>query len=177
MTIQDDKKPEYEAAYRSAYQSAYRSAYSSAIRLLGRRAHSRKELAQKLRRRGYPDPIIDEVLESCEGRRYLDDEAACHSYCRELIRKGAGPRMIRRRLAERGIKEGLIESVLETRYPPDLIRATALAVAARKRDQLENRFSEKGAIFARLARFLTQRGFPMDIIDAIIKDLNGDESG
>ena len=164
MTNQNKNKRNYEAGYYTA------------TRLLGRRPHSRLELAQKLRQRGYPDTIIEKVLGDCEAHHFIDDAATCDSYCRELIRKGFGPGMIRRRLAGRGIEGSLIESVLETRYPQDVIRATARAVAARKRDQLEARFSEKGAISARLTRFLTQRGFPMDIIYAIIRDLIGDKT-
>ena len=152
------------------------AAYSTALRLLGRRAHSRKELARKLRQRGYPDPVIEEVLRKCEAHHYIDDAAACDSYCRELIRKGAGPWMIRQRLVGRGINNSLIESVLETRYPQDVVRVTARAVAARKRDQLAARLSEKGAINARLARFLNHRGFPMDIIHAVIEEHSDDES-
>jgi regulatory protein len=153
----------------------YEPTYSTAVRLLGRRAHSRKELARKLRQRGYLDAVIEKVLQNCEAHHYIDDAAACDSYCRELIRKGAGPRMIRQRLAGRGIQKSLIESVLETRYPQDVVRATARAVATRKRDQLAARLLQKGAINARLARFLTQRGFPMDIIHAIIEEHSGDE--
>lgn len=168
MTAQDNKKPNDETTYQAAYHTA--------IRLLGRRAHSRKELAQKLGRRGYPDPIIDAVLRSCENHHYIDDAATCDSYCRELIRKGFGPRMIRQRIAKRGIKRDLIESVLETRYPRDAVRTTARAVAARKRDQLEGRFSEKRAIATRLARFLSQRGFPAGVIRDIVAEQGGDES-
>jgi regulatory protein len=165
MTTQNKTKRNYETGYHTA------------TRLLGRRPHSRQELAQKLRQRGYSEPIIEEILGDCQAHHYIDDAAACDSYCRELIRKGFGPRMIRQRLAGRGIEASLIESVLETSYPSDLIRATARAVAARKRGQLESRFSENSAINVRLTRFLTQRGFPLDIIHAIINERTGDESG
>jgi regulatory protein len=150
--------------------------YLQAVRLLGRRAHSRNELAQKLRRRGHADQVIAQVLSRCEERRYIDDATTCDSFCRELIRKGFGPRMIRQRLAGRGIAAELIQNALEVRYPPEIVRSTARTVAARKSHQLGNRFREKMEVRKRLARFLTQRGFPSGIIHEILNTPSGDNS-
>jgi regulatory protein len=154
----------------------YEATYQRAIRLLTRRAHSRDELAQKLRQHGASEQIIDQVMVRCEERRYIDDAAACDSYCRELIRKGFGPRMIRQRLSGRGIAGELIQSALEILYPHDVVLATARAVATRKSQQLGSRFRKKFEIRMRLARYLTQRGFPSGIIHDILDDPLDDNS-
>jgi regulatory protein len=154
----------------------FEAAYFQAVRLLGRRAHSRYELAQKLRQRGHADRIIAQVLARCEEHRYIDDATTCDSYCCELIRKGFGPRMIRQRLAGRGIAAELIQNVLEVRYPPEIVVSAARTVAAHKSHQLGNRFREKMEVRTRLARFLTQRGFPSDIIHEILNTPPADNS-
>jgi SOS response regulatory protein OraA/RecX len=84
--------------------------------------------------------------------------------------------MIRQRLAGRGIAAELIQNVLEVRYPPEVVVSTARTVAARKSHQLGNRFREKMEVHKRLARFLTQRGFPPGIIHEILNAPAGDNS-
>ena len=154
----------------------YESAYQTAVRLLGSRAHSRQEIAQKLRQRGYSQPVIALVLERCSERRYIDDAATCDGYCRELIRKGFGPLAVRQRLSARGIAGELIQSTLEDRYPFEVVCTTARAVAARKLRQLSGRFRDEIDIRTRLARFLDQRGFPATIIREILEGRLDDDS-
>jgi len=153
------------------------AAYRAAIRLLGRRAHSRKELAQKLRQRGYAEAVRTEALRRCEAQNYLDDAAACEGYCLELIRKGFGPRAIRQRLAGRGFDGALIGSVLVALYPREVVRETARAVAVRKADQLRARYHESLELRARLTRYLNQRGFPADILHEVVAIAVNDVTG
>jgi regulatory protein len=133
-------------------------------------------LAHKLRQRGAADQIVTLVIRRCEECGYIDDAATCDSYCRELIRKGFGPRMIHQRLARRGITAELIQSTLETRYPQDVVLATARLVAARKSRQLGSRFRVKVELHTRLARFLAQRGFPSAIIHEALNDPSSDHT-
>ena len=147
------------------------AAYETAVRLLARRAHSRGELARKLRRKGYADPIGNAAIDRCEALGYIDDTAACESYCRELIRKGYGPRAIHQRLTARAIHSDLIRSALATHYPEELVFTTATAVAHRKLRQLENRFRSPVELRPRLARFLMQRGFTRDTVQAVMENL------
>ena len=151
----------------------FEAACRLAVRLLGRRAHSRRELEQKLRRRGVAEQTGAAVLTYCDDRGYIDDPAACEGYCRELIRKGFGPRAIRQRLNRRGLDGELIQSVVATRYPDAVVRKTAKKVALRKAGQLEGRYPEKTDQRRRLIRFLTQRGFPADVIHEVLAEVIG----
>lgn len=144
--------------------AAQAAAYQAATRLLCRRGHSHNELKLKLSQRGFEEAVIDAALARCQRHNYLDDPTTCEHYCRELIRKGQGPRAIRQRLAQRGFEQALIEATLEAHYPTDTIIETAQAVAARKAEQLKTRHKERFDLRTRLARFLTQRGFPADVV-------------
>jgi regulatory protein len=158
---------------RNKSQPDLETAYETAIRLLARRPHSRKEVTQKLRLRGCPDPILSEVLRRLIDKGYIDDAATCETYCQELIRKGFGPRVIRQRLASRGIDAGLIRSALTRHYLFEVVRENARRAALRKKGQLESRCLKKNELRMRLARFLTQRGFEPDIIHEVMVDLIG----
>jgi regulatory protein len=161
MKIRDKSKPDLEKAY------------DTAIRLLARRPHSRRELTQKLRLRGCPDPILSEVLSRLIDRGYIDEAATCETYCQELIRKGFGPRVIRQRLAKRGFDAELIRGALTTNYLLEVVRENARAAAVRKKGQLENRRLKTTELRIRLARFLTQRGFEPDVIHEVMVDVIG----
>jgi regulatory protein len=140
------------------------------MRLLARRPHSRKELEQKLLQRGFADQIRSDVIRRLDEQGYLDDAATSENYCLELIRKGFGPRVIRQRLAGRGIDNKLVRRALTAHYPLEAVRENAGRTADRKVKQLQNRYSEKSKLRVRLARFLAQRGFPADIIHAVMDE-------
>lgn len=160
--------PAKVAAKAPAEAAAEAAAYHAAIRLLCRRGHSRHELKLKLHQRGYADTIIATTLKRCERHNYIDDAASCEHYCRELIRKGHGPRSIHQRLVQHGFDRGLIDATIDTHYPAAIIHETARSVAARKASRLKKRYHEKHDLRARLARFLTQRGFPADVVHTTI---------
>jgi regulatory protein len=173
MKANDKAKINYEPtapapAEAPAEAAAEAAAYHAATRLLCRRGHSRKELLLKLRQRGYEDTAIDAALERCERHNYIDDTATCGHYCRELIRKGQGPLTIRQRLVQRGFDRALIDTTIKAHYPSAIIHETAQAVAARKAGQLKARYKEKLDLRRRLARFLTQRGFPTEVIHSTL---------
>ncbi len=160
--------PAETPAETAAEAAAEAAAYHAAIRLLCRRGHSRHELKLKLRQRGYVDTVIDTALKRCERHNYIDDTSTCEHYCRELIRKGQGPRSISQRLVQHGFDRALIDATIDTHYPTAIIHETARAVAARKASQLKARYQEKHNLRARLARFLTQRGFPADVVHSTV---------
>ena len=149
------------------------TAYRAAIRLLGRRAHSRRELVDKLRRREHSPESVAEVIRRCEAHRYLDDEAACEGYCRELMRKGQGPRAIRQRLAGRGFDGDLIERTMDAQCSREAVMTSARSLSARKARQLLQRHGDPRKVRPRLARFLTQRGFPTEVVLKAIDEALG----
>ena len=85
-----------------------------ALKLLGLRSHSRKELEQKLLKKGYSGESIDKVVEKLGSQGVLDDRM----FGIELIksrsrRKPSGKLKIRMELRKKGVPESIIGDLLE----------------------------------------------------------------
>ena len=140
-----------------------REAELAAVRLLGRREHGRTELARKLVGKGHPPEVVRAVIEQLAERELVSDMRFVETFARTRIDRGHGPLKIRAELRERGIDDSLVDDVLtET---GEFWREQA----ERARDK---RFGAdvptSRANWTRQARFLSQRGFPSDVIYRVL---------
>ena len=137
----------------------------TAVRLLTAREHSRKELSGKLSSRGFDREQIETVLDELAHRGLQSDLRFAEGYVEERVRKGSGPLRIRAELRERGLEDGLIERSLEPyadEWPVKLQRVHEQKYGTQPpKDRKE---------MARRARFLEYRGFPSDLIAALLFD-------
>jgi regulatory protein len=140
----------------------------TALELLARREHSRRELARKLAARGFPDEVIDPVLDELERSGSLADARFTDSFVRSRVAKGQGPQRIRAELAQRGISNTEADGVLRG---TDVDWLATIRGVRRKRfgPELPRDFAER----ARQARFLQYRGFDGEQIRAAL-ELDGD---
>lgn len=134
-------------------------ARNTAVGLLARREHSTDELRRKLKRRGYSQMTIDEVVTTLRAVEYVSDARFAESFVRVRSERGQGPLKIRADLRERGVTDSLADDVLTTTSEFWLERANR-ARAKRFGDAVPATRDE----WNRQARFLAQRGFPADLI-------------
>jgi regulatory protein len=84
-----------------------------AVTLLSYRAHSRKELSDKLKHKtGCKDAELAEVLDRLEELGFLNDRTYASSVVRSCARKGYGAQRALSKLARRGIPKELREEAL-----------------------------------------------------------------
>lgn len=138
----------------------------AAVRLLANREHGRAELRLKLARR-FDDPVIvDRVLDDLERRRLLNDERFATAYVEQRAERGFGPVRIGAELRERGIEAALITAVLD---------AAGIDWRQRLGEAARRRFGDCGARdrgeLGRRGRFLSQRGFPTDLVSRYLGKL------
>ena len=125
-----------------------------AMDLLARREHSRRELRAKLIGRNYSPADVDDVLSQLIEEGLLSDKRFAEAFVSSSLRKGHGPKRIRKELEERGVADVIISEHLEQ---PE-IDWSELAVTVRYKkfgDESVSNFRE----WARQAKFLQYRGF------------------
>ena len=143
-------------------------ARDTAIRLLARREHSADELRRKLKRRGYAQTIVDQVIATLSNAASVSDARFAESFVRVRSERGQGPLRNRAELRERGVTDVLVDEVLTTTSEFWLERANRArakrfgSAAPASRDE-----------WNRQARFLAQRGFPSDLIYRALGDARG----
>lgn len=137
-----------------------------ALRLLTRREHSAKELSEKLKQKGFQAEEIESALESCQRLDLQSDKRFVEVYVRSRIRQGYGPLKIVQELKQKGVDSELIHKEIKQEAPNWLTHA--LNVWEKKcKGQINLSFQE----IQKQQRFLLYRGFDMDIISQVVKEL------
>jgi regulatory protein len=129
-----------------------------ALRLLSMRDHTRFELHAKMRRRGFPDDIIQSVIDECQRFNYLDDGATAVRYLEQLKVKCYGPLRIRQAMQKRGFSAELIDSVLMNGYSRAAEWEFAEKALSKKIGQLQ-RESDPRKRTQKACSYLYGRGF------------------
>ncbi|CAM4440165.1 MAG: Regulatory protein RecX [Legionella sp.] len=141
-------------------------AFDCAVRLLSRREHGAIELYEKVRQKGFSSNEAQEAVDTCQQMDLQNDHRFVEVYSRSRIRQGYGPLKIRQELNNKGIDKDIIQDVLQ--QEDDNWLAYALDVWQKKsKGQQEMSFSE----MQKQQRFLLYRGFSMDIIAQVTKEL------
>ena len=134
--------------------------FQKAVELLGRRSHFRRELDNKLRKRGFDDAEVEETLARLEERSLIDDRATGEEFVRgRLARKPLGRVRLISELRARGVDSGTVREVLDELYPEDDLDLARTAALSRPR-----------ASRAALARYLERRGFTARAIVSVLKE-------
>ena len=136
-----------------------------ALDLLARREHGRRELAQKLRARGFDADPIDAVIGQLEAEGLLSEARYAESYVRSRVARGIGPVRLRGELAARGVEETDIDRALSS-AAVDWCELAGEARSKRFGPAQPAGFKER----ARQARFLHQRGFASEHIRCALDD-------
>jgi len=140
-----------------------KEAWKIATRLLSRREYTRKEISQKLTKRGIQADDVDYVLNELMRNGYQSDERFAEHYTRFRASKGYGPRRIRLELQEKGVDAQLIEQGLALSEVNWLERIAEVREKKFKGQQADT-WEERN----RQIRFLDYRGFTQEQIDSCV---------
>ena len=147
----------------------FKKAKGYALRLLKLRPRSRAELDRKMADKGYARPVIDDVLDGLTGLGFIDDAAFARAWLQYRLNRPVGFRRAERELIAKGI-------------PPEMVRAhwdelkenydelEVVRGLARKRARQYNNIDPLKRR-RRLMDYLARRGFRMDIIMKVIRDI------
>ena len=142
----------------------------TAMDLLARREHGRVELTRKLRQRGACPEMIDVALDRLTDNNLLSESRYLESYISYRARSGYGPLRIREELNQRGLARSDIEEAL---------RECGFNWQEQLEDTWRRKFSgqlpEDARERARQGRFLSYRGYPLDMIGRLLSGREFDD--
>ncbi len=149
----------------------FHTAVHKALELSARRDHAGYEMALKLRQRGFPESIINRVLDKLQRLGIIDDRRFAENWLYARMRKkNEGPQKIKAALLKKGVDSRIVEDVIQSHLTPERV-AESLAAAT------ERAILRSGGDQARFVRMLQNRGFSWtlikkDSIDKFIKYYN-----
>jgi regulatory protein len=140
-----------------------------AMDLLARREHGRVELTRKLVKRGAPVELIDTALERLAQEGLLSEARYLESFVGYRARAGYGPLRIREELIQRGLPRADVEQALRD---SGIDWGEQLEQVWRRKfaGQLPGDARER----AQQGRFLSYRGYPLDLIGRLLRGLDLD---
>ena len=141
-------------------------AYRSALRLLTRREHATKELADKLASRGFEPADIDAALVLLTEENYLNEARFAECFVRYRASQGKGPVLIREQLSALQVSADDVDAAFD-RYEGDWLTNAA--------DVILKKFGSNDVMLEFKVRmkqkaFLQRRGFSMSHISEVCSD-------
>jgi len=147
--------------------------YDQALGYLSRRAHSQKELQQKLQNKGFANEEIAPVIKKLIQKKYLDDTNFTRLFIDEEIRlKHTGPLILKSKLIKRGISLALIEKEMANLYPDEQQVENCLYLMQKKQKNQHANLTEKQKLS--LMNYLKGKGFSWYHIENAFAKLKGD---
>ena len=140
-----------------------------AFDLLSRKAWTRRELGERLGRRGAPPAVAEAVVADLEARGHVDDRAFAAAWAESRARgRGFGSRRLREELTAKGVARPLVEQAVRAAFADTDEATRARAAAARRLPVLRRAAPEQAA--RRLHDYLVRRGFPSEIVRRVVRE-------
>ena len=131
-------------------------------------AHAQRtvhEVKNKLRSLGFPEPIIEKVVELFHGYKYLNDNDYVRSFVHDALLRGKdGPRAIRSKLLRKGISPSLIDAEAPRLSHDSTFVNNAITLAIKKYGLLRKRHGQDRHILkGKIIQYLVARGFDFEL--------------
>jgi len=143
---------------------------SQALSMLAKRALTRKELRDRLRRKKFPLAEVNQIVAEFHDKGYIDEQAIIEDAARlgkEL--KLQGRFLLRYELRRRGLPEAAVNAVLDQDYQPTEEYAVARTFAEHHAAKMTETDSAKK--LNRLGAALQRRGFDVEVIQQVLDEL------
>ncbi len=151
---------------------SYRNALERALKLLAAHPQSRREVAGRLERAGFPPEIVTQVENRLVELGLLEDGAYARGWAETAVgRRGLAPEAIREVLLEKGVEPEEIDRALEEIVGQT--SATELAIAAGRRRLRELSRLDLRKAHRRLTGFLMSKGYEPEVVGEACRQLLG----
>lgn len=143
-------------------------ALNYALNLLTYRQRSEKEIYDSLKRKGYIDDHIENVITLCRDKNYLNDRQFARSFANDKMNLNKhGPVRIKHELMLKGVSKHIIDEIVD--YDRDEQYEMAMEVASKRMNSYRN--DNKRDIYRKMSGFLQRRGFSYDIISKVVREI------
>jgi regulatory protein len=140
--------------------------HAVALRMLARRSYSRREIAEKLTRKGFPGPAIAAEIRRLERAGLLDETELARAVGRAELRRGVGRRGVAAALRRRKLGDEPVAAALAGVSLDD--EREALGVALDKAVRRHAGSAELPVMRRKVIRYLLARGFPAAEVIAVV---------
>ena len=156
------------APLRSSQSHSPEKAKEYAFLLLKFRLRSQKELAGRLKQKGFPEELCRDTVNVLKDKQFIDDRVFAKGWVSSRLKRPFGLRRIKQELVEKGLdKETIAETFAQVKEDYD-----EGSIVKRLAEQRFSRLKGVESIKAkqRVYAYLTRRGFSPDLIGDVVKN-------
>lgn len=129
---------------------------------LAKAEHSEHQSRELLRKRRFDAAIIDELIDYCKQKRFIDDARYSEIYIRSWLKRGIGLKLLRNKLREQRIAQAIWEPLLEEMYEPedgfDTLKNQMQKYISRQKEMTYHKLKDK------TFGYFVNKGFDLDMI-------------
>jgi regulatory protein len=138
-------------------------------------ARSRKELRDRLARRGVPAEVAESLLDRFGEVGLVDDEAFARSWIESRQRsRGLARRALAQELRRKGLDDATVRTALDDLDPDQELRAASELVRRKLRSM---RTLDPAVATRRLVAMLARKGYPQGLAYRVVRDELGESVG
>ncbi len=150
--------------------NSYYENYYKALRLINKKAYTRKELYLKLKNDEQLVENVNNVLDELEKQGYLNDKVYSNGYVNnKIITTTHGPNRIKKELSDRGVDSKIISEVMEN-YTEEIELEKIEKIV--KRQLKSNHNKSNNYMIRKIKNELLSEGFRNDLIEQVISNAN-----
>jgi regulatory protein len=156
-----------------AYDDSYKKAKSVSLKYIEKSYKTEKQIADKLRIKGYEDITINKVIDFLKEYKFIYDDEFVKNYVKEKL-SSIGRRKIEYNLLKKGISSDLIRETINS-MDSDIEYDSAYNIGLKKYSILQHKELDKRKINQKLLQFLLGKGYTFDISKNAVKKILGND--
>ena len=138
-----------------------------AFRLLSYRSRSQKEISERLRNRGYPEPVINTIIEELKNTGLIDDKKFAIMFAQDRLNFAKkGKRIIFAELLRKGVPKPDVEEALKQINDETAVAKNLIEKYKKRYTRLEPDKRRK-----KLYDLLLRRGFSFKVVEEIMEEI------
>lgn len=167
--LKENKEIDEEQLTSAVKQSEIKSAFEKSLDYISRRMHTKKELTDKLIKKGYSKEVVLEAIKKLEDYHYIDDELFAKQFAQ--ANQKLSQKVLKGKLAQKGVSSDIVLEIISDRTPENEFELCLAQAKKYVKSKPINEYKDLQKMQASLAR----KGFDFDTIKKVSKKVTAVE--
>lgn len=160
---------DYDKLKLLAEKEGFAKCKESALRIVERNYKTEKQVREKLKLKGYEENAIDYSIEFLKEYNFINDNYYASAFINDKS-NSMGSQKIKYNLIQKGVSKEIIEEALSN-VNKENERDIALEIAKKKLVVIKKKENDNYKISGKLYRYLISKGYEMDIVSDVVKEV------
>lgn len=163
--LKPGKNVEEDELKKVIIESEVKSAFEKSLDYLSRRMNSKKELSEKLVKKGYSAAVVENAIEKLEDYHYVDDELFAKQFADSYPK--LSKKMLKEKLALKGISSDIVLEIISDRTDENEFELCLLQAKKYLKTKTISNYND----YKKMQASLFRKGFDYDLVKRVCEEL------